>query len=69
MNRYFNCHTVELGFVAKVNKIEGQNFDCIVIDINPRPFKPQLIFIALSRVKSYEDIRFMPLQPVVPNLT
>jgi hypothetical protein len=64
-------HGVELGFSCTVHKMQGLTCDRVIIDVNKRPFQPQIcyhgLYVAFSRVKRGEHIRLLPLQPTSCN--
>lgn len=58
-------HGIELGFAITFHKIQGQTCDKLIVDLNKRPFQPQVTFatfyVAVSRVRRSIDLKFMPL--------
>lgn len=65
-------HGVELGFSCIVHKMQGLTCGRVIIDVNKRPFQPQICYhgpyVAFSRVKRGEHIRLLPLQPTACNM-
>ena len=65
-------HAVELAFAITIHKIQGQTCSRLILDLNKRPFNPQIsyhgLYVALSRVRNSESIRLLPLQPGATNL-
>ncbi len=65
-------HPVDIGYSLTLHKIQGQTCKKLIVDLNHRPFRPQINFpgfyVAVSRVRRSEDLRIMPIQPGVPNL-
>ena len=65
-------HGVELGFSITLHKIQGQTCTRLIVDLNRRPFQPQItytgFYVAVSRVRKSEDLRIMPIQPKDRNL-
>jgi hypothetical protein len=65
-------HGVELGYAITLHKIQGQTCKRLIVDLNFRPFKPQISFpgfyVAVSRVRKSQDLRIMPIQPNTSNL-
>ncbi len=60
-------HGLELGFAITFHKIQGQTCDKLIVDLNKRPFQPQVTFatfyVAVSRVRRSIDLKLMPLHP------
>jgi hypothetical protein len=60
-------HAIELGFAITFHKVQGKTLPRIILDLNNRPFKPQITFnmllVGLSRVTSGQNFRILPLQP------
>jgi hypothetical protein len=58
-------HGYELGFAITFHKIQGQTCDKLIVDLNERPFQPQVSFatfyVAISRVRRSSDLRLLPL--------
>jgi hypothetical protein len=58
-------HGFELGFAITFHKIQGQTCQKLVVDLNERPFQPQVSFatfyVAISRVRRSQDLRLLPL--------
>jgi len=56
-------HRVELGFVVTFHKIQGKTVNKIVLELNHRPFQPQICFnsllVAISRVTNRENLRIL----------
>ena len=52
--------------------MQGQTCERLILDLNKRPFSPQIEFhglnVALSRVKQSRNLRLLPLQPFQTNL-
>jgi hypothetical protein len=48
-------HAVEFGFAVTIHKMQGQTCERLILDLNKRPFSPQIefhgLYVALSRVK------------------
>ena len=69
-----NCkpHAVELGFACTSQKIQGQTCNRLILDLNPRPFLPKIeyhsLYVGLSRVRTGQHLRIMPLHQKVMNL-
>lgn len=65
-------HGIDLGFSVTLHKIQGQTCSKLIVDLNHRPFMPQVTFpelyVAVSRVRRGEDLRIMPIQPSSRNL-
>jgi hypothetical protein len=65
-------HAVEFAFGITVHKMQGQTCERIILDLNSRPFSPQIdyhgLYVALSRVKQSQHLRILPLQPLQINL-
>nr|CAH0105805.1 unnamed protein product [Daphnia galeata] len=65
-------HGIDLGFSVTFHKIQGQTCSKLIVDLNHRPFMPQVTFsglyVAVSRVRRGEDLRIMPIQPSSINL-
>ena len=65
-------HGIDLGFSVTLQKIQGQTCSKLIVDLNHRPFMPQVTFpglyMAVSRVRRGEDLRIMPIQPSSINL-
>jgi hypothetical protein len=65
-------HEIDLGFSVTLHKIQGQTCSKLIVDLNHRPFMPQVTFpglyVAVSRVRRGEDLRIMPIQPSSINL-
>jgi hypothetical protein len=55
-----------------LHKKQGQICSKLIVDLNHRPFIPQITFpglyVAVSRVRRREDLRIMPIQPNSRNL-
>jgi hypothetical protein len=53
-------HGYELGFTIIFHKIQGQTCDKLIVDLNKRPFQPQVTFatfyVAISRVWCSSDL-------------
>ena len=69
---YYLPHNVDIGFAVTVHKVQGQTCSKIILDLNYRPFNPQLDFhsviVMVSRVRTDENIRVMPPHPNGPSL-
>ncbi|KAI9551003.1 hypothetical protein GHT06_005559 [Daphnia sinensis] len=69
---HYRPHGVEQRFAVTVHKIQGQICNKIILQLNKRSFMPHLTFsmlyVALSRVRTSESIRFMPPHPTGPGL-
>jgi hypothetical protein len=67
INLQTKSHGVELGYAITLHKIQGQTCRQLIVDLNYRPFKPQISFsgfyVAVSRVRRSQDLRIMPIQP------
>jgi hypothetical protein len=63
-------HAVEFGFAVTIHKMQGQTCERLILDLNKRPFSPQIefhrLYVALSRVKQSRYLRLLPLQPLEP---
>lgn len=64
---HYRPHGGELRFASTVHKVQGGNCNKISLQLNKRPFTPNINFfsllVALSRVTKSENIRLMPLHP------
>lgn len=65
-------HAVEMGFACTSQKVQGQTCNRLILDLNPRPFVPKIdfhsLYVGLSRVRSGQHLRIMPLHQRVSNL-
>ena len=56
-------HRVELGFAVTFHKIQGKTLSKLILELNQRPFNPQICFnsllVAISRVTSREGLRVL----------
>ena len=61
-----------MGFSITLHKIQGQTCRRLIVDLNHRPFLPQIsysgFYVAVSRIRNGDDLRIMPLQPNVSDL-
>ena len=52
--------------------MQGLTCKRVIVDVNKRPFQPQIcyhgLYVAFSRVKNGDHIRILPLQPIAFNL-
>jgi hypothetical protein len=65
-------YAVEFGIPVTIHKMQGQTCERLILDLNKRPFSPQIelhgLYVALSRVKQSRNLRLLPLQPLQTNL-
>ena len=65
-------HGIDMGFAITLHKIQGQTCQRLIVDLNHRPFMPQITFsgfyVAVSRVRRSEDLRIMPIQSSIGHL-
>jgi len=61
------AHQLELGFAFTFHKVQGATLAAMILDLN---FKPQnlatfsAVYVGLTRVKSFDDIRLLPVLSV-----
>ena len=65
LEKKFKTHPIELGFAITVHKVQGQTCDRLILDLNKRPFRPNInfhgLYVALSGVKLGSNLRILPL--------
>ena len=59
-------HPIDLGFAITYHKVQGKTMSKIILDLNKRPFRPQITFtsfyVGVSRVRRGIDMRILPKQ-------
>lgn len=73
------CRTqfpLRLAYCITINKSQGQEYDNVLIDLRNQPFAHGHLYVALSRVKYYNNIAIMVnecdtrdnINPIVTNV-